>query len=166
MTREKLRQHQWDAKLLYLDALAQRCRRRFMEAAVLVGADVAQWPDLRRIGGPRVNCDVGHLIPFWDELCALYMAKFADLQLSMHELMENNSVTKPDTEAVFSQWIYWQMWPRMTEDDGLVRAVLRAVRCLPSENPERAANYLSIYLENLDLDVWMCAQNDVNGDYE
>ena len=164
MSREKLRKHQWDAKLFYLDALARRCRRRFIEAAVLIGADLEQWPDLGRIGGPRVNCDVGHLIPFWDELCAHYVTKFEQMQTSMLNIMEDNAAGVLTPEAIFSQWIHWQMWPRMTEDDGVVRAVLRAVRCLPSRNPERAAEYLSIYLEHLELNVWLAAQNEVNGD--
>lgn len=74
---DDLARHMQEARVAYLSALLDRCRRRFVEAARLVGAEVAQWPNLNVVG-VRTGVDVFDLLPFWDELCRRYRLERAE----------------------------------------------------------------------------------------
>lgn len=81
---DDLARHMQEARVAYLSALFDRCRRRFVEAARLVGADLAQWPNLNVVG-VRTGVDVFDLLPFWDELCRRYRFERAEAQLAMFD---------------------------------------------------------------------------------
>lgn len=134
MANDELPRHMHEARIVYLSALFDRCRRRFMDAVQLVGADIAQWPDLSEIG-VTTRVDLVELLPFWDELCRRYRAERAVVQLGMFD--EN-----PSAVEAFSRWIYWKFWPRLVEDDGAVRAVLRATGALPEADRATAGHWL------------------------
>lgn len=134
MGNDELPRHMHEARIVYLSALFDRCRRRFMDAVQLVGADIGQWPDLSEIG-VMTRVDLVELLPFWDELCRRYRAELAVVQLGMFE-------GNPSAVEAFSRWIYWKFWPRMTADDGAVRAVLRATGALPEADRPAAGHWL------------------------
>ena len=145
-----------EARVAYLAALFDRCRRRFVEAARLVGAELAQWPDLIVVG-VRTGVDVFDLLPFWDELCRRYLGERAAVQLT---LFDDN----PSAAEAFSRWVDWELWPLLGMDGGVVRAVLRATGALPTEDRATAGYYLVAHVRGMEIAPRLVALDPENLD--
>lgn len=153
-TAVELVRHMEEARVAYLSALFDRCRRRFVEAARLVGAEVAQWPNLTVVG-VRAGVDVFDLLPFWDELCRRYRQERAEAQI---ELFSDN----PSAAEAFSRWVYWELWPLLAMDGGVVRAVLRACGALPADDRATAGYYLVAHVRGMSIAPKMVALDPEN----
>ena len=156
-TADELTRHMHEARVAYLSALYDRCRRRFVEAARLVGAEVAQWPNLRIIG-VKTGVDVFDLLPFWDELCRCYRLERAEEQLT---LFDDN----PSAAEAFSRWVCWELWPLLAMDGGVVRAVLRACGALPTNDRATAGYFLVAHVRGMSIAPKMVALDPDNLDF-
>ena len=154
---DDLARHMPEARVAYLSALFDRCRRRFVEAARLVGAEVAQWPNLN-IVGVRIGVDVFDLLPFWDELCRRYRLERAEAQLAMFD-------DNPSAAEAFSRWVYWELWPLLGMDGGVVRAVLRATGALPADDRAAAGYYLVGHVRGMSIAPKLVALDPENLDF-
>lgn len=154
---DDLARHMWEARVAYLSALFDRCRRRFVEAARLVGVELAQWPNLTVVG-VRTGVDVFDLLPFWDELCRRYRAERAEAQ---NALFENN----PSAAEAFSRWVYWEVWPLIAMDGGVVCAVLRATGALPADDRATAGYYLVGHVRGMSIAPKFVALDPENLDF-
>lgn len=153
---DDLDRHMHEARVAYLSALFDRCRRRFVEAARLVGADLAQWPNLNVVG-VRTGVDVFDLLPFWDELCRRYRLERTEAQ---NALFEDN----PSAAEAFSRWVYWELWPLLGMDGGVVRAVLRATGALPDDDRAVAGYWLAGHVRGMNIAPRMVALDPENLD--
>lgn len=142
-TSDDLAQHMREARVAYLSALYDRCRRRFVEAVQLVGADLAQWPELTVVG-VTTGVDVVDLLPFWDELGRRYRQDPAATQMA---LFDDN----PSAAEAFSRWVYWECWPAITMENGVVRSVLRVCGALPAEDRVADGDYLVAHARGMNL---------------
>jgi hypothetical protein len=147
MNEAELRRFQQDAAATFLFSLHERCRRRFTNAARLVGADLAQWPSLTVIGA-REPVDLSPLLPFWDTVRDRYMSEMFDSQMQLFGRAE------PQCDQ-FSQFIHWRLWPRMASEDECVRNVLRVTGSLPSRDPQGASYALITYIAELPFHLTM-----------
>ncbi len=143
MSDAELRAHQQAAAIAYLTALHDRCRRRFLQAAWLVGADPAQWPHLAD-AGVTTSVELGALLPFWSVLCDRYRAKLFTPQSELFGPRE------PQIER-FSQFVHWRLWPLLASENECVRNVLRATGTLPARDRTGPAGALVIYMRELRL---------------
>ena len=130
-----------------LGSLFDRCRRKFVDAARLVGADLSQWPNLMVVGR-ETPVDLTELVPVWSELCHRYIAEKSTNQFNLF------SETMSARDA-FSQHIYWNLWPTLEKEAGVVRSVLRATGALPTKNKAEAGNFLVQYMRDMDMTARM-----------
>lgn len=154
---DDLVQHISEARLAYLSALFDRCRRRFVEASRLVGAELAQWPNLNVVG-VRTGVDVFDLLPFWDELCRRYRAERAVAQLAKFDY-------KPPAAEAFSRRVYWELWPLLGMEGGVVRAVRRATGALPPDDRATAGYYLVGHVRGMSIPPKLVALDPENLDF-
>jgi hypothetical protein len=139
----KLRAHQQAAAIAYLTALHDLCRRRFLQAARLVGADPAQWPHLAE-AGVTTSVELGPLLPFWSVLSDRCRAELFTPQIELFGPRE------PQIER-FSQFVHRCLWPLLASENECVRNVLRATGTLPARDRSGPAGALVIYMRELKL---------------
>lgn len=142
MSAATLRAHQQAAAIPYLTALHDRCRRRFLQAARLVGADPAQWPHLAG-AGVTTSIEMGPLLPFWSVLCDRYRAELFTPQSELFGPREPHER--------FSQFVHWRLWPLLASENECVRNVLRATGTIPARDRTGPAGALVLYMRELTL---------------
>jgi len=137
--------HQRVARLSYVNSLHELCARRFRDAAMLVGADLEQWPALRRWTEHRA--DLTHFDAAWKQVCDRYNAELYDPQLDLF--------LKEPPDEVFSRFVHWRLWPVLASDNECARNVLRVAGTLPCHNPADAGAALSLALAEWPLQMRM-----------
>ena len=156
MTSDAFRVHQRTGLVSYVGALAQTCIRRFRDSALLVGADLEQWPMMKNAYSERI--DLVRLAPFWTKVCDRYNREIYEPQLSLSlpskELLRLKE-EKVREEDVFSRFIHWRLWPIIASENECVRNVLRAVGFLPSQSPLCAADALAYFVEEMSFHASM-----------
>jgi len=145
VTLADLREHQRSSAASYLFALHECCRRRFRNAALLVGADTARWPGLDGLE-KNPSYDLRPLLSFWTEVVERYNAELFDPQIDLFR--------GPEAQLDrFSQFIHWRLWPVLAKENEVVRNVLRAAGSLPSKNRSRATSALVACITDLPFDL-------------
>ena len=143
MIPETLEVHQRTSLVAYVGSLYNTCVRRFRTAALLVGADLRQWPAIDRYMSTTVS--LAPFSPFWGRVCERYNREIFDPQWDLWP---------PATiEEAFSQFVYWRLWPLIASENECVRNVLRVAESLPSKSKTQAAHALVVYIDDLTLDV-------------
>lgn len=134
-------EHQRAARVAYLGSLHERCVRRFRDAALLVGAELAQWPAVQN--WPEHRAELGALGPFWTRVCERYNAGVYD---------PRPDLLRPDDapDDLFSRFVHWRLWPLLVSDNECTRNVLRATGSLPCRAPAAAGRALAAA-----MDAWL-----------
>jgi hypothetical protein len=145
MIPEALEVHQRTSLVAYVGSLYETCVRRFRTAALLVGADLRQWPAIDRHMSTTVN--LAPFTFFWGRVCERYNREIFDPQCDLWP--------PASTEEAFSQFVYWRLWPLMASENECVRNVLRVAGSLPSRSTSQAAQALSVYIDELTFHVDM-----------
>lgn len=145
-----LNTHQTASMVAYVGALAKTCVVRFRDSALLVGADLNQWPPIKEFFTRRI--DLWRLVPFWTQVCFRYNRDVYDPQAAVSFAANDiknvgREVTRED--EAFSRFIHWQLWPIIASENECVRNVLRSVDFLPSKNPQRAVEALVLYIDEM-----------------
>ena len=148
--------HMQEALVSYLAALFDRCRRRWVEAARLIGANLDQWPNLTVIG-PKERVDLFDLLPFWEALCHRYRTERAPPQADLF-------TDTPTAVEAFAAYIHWECWPTLGMDDGVVRAVLRACDVLAIGDRAAAGYYLAEHVRQMSMQPSLIARDPANHD--
>ena len=146
MIPEALEAHQATAMVAYVGALFQTCLRRFRDAALLVGADLRQWPAIERFMSTEV--DLAPFSPLWERVCNRYNLDIYDPQCDL--LLRSAPV-----EESFSRFIHWRLWPMVASENECVRNVLRAAGALPCKRDFDAVRALIVHIEGLTFKVEM-----------
>lgn len=145
-----LNAHQTASMVAYVGALAKTCVVRFRDSALLVGADLNQWPPINEFFTRRIN--LGRLVPFWTQVCFRYNRDVYDPQLAIsfaaNDIMNDGSEGIRE-DVIFTRFIYWRLWPIIASENECVRNVLRSVDFLPSQNPQRAVEALVLYIDEM-----------------
>jgi hypothetical protein len=146
MIPDALETHQRTSLVPYISSLFTRCVARFRSAALLVGADMRQWPAIDRYMSTSV--DLAPFADFWARVCNRYNR---DVFGSQSDLWQKSA----DLETEFSQFIHWRLWPLVASENECARNVLRIAGSLPSKSQEQAARALVVYIDDLTFDVDM-----------
>lgn len=141
-----------DAEELYresvrgaLASLAIRCCTRFARAADLVQLRDAEIAKLRRMGHSE-PIGTTLLYPAWRRLCARFLDERYDAQLALF----GKNLAEHRAER-FREFVYWELFPVLEEENELVRNVLRAVGGLPCTSKQDAADAVLQYFEEMTL---------------
>jgi DNA-binding GntR family transcriptional regulator len=127
-----------------LSSLVDRCARRFVSAADLVGVKGREIERLRR-SRYEGGTDLSRLLEGWDVLCTRYRRERYDAQASLIEDHGDQETRR------WSEFLYWELFPSLEQEDEFVRNVLRAVELLPSRSPARAAAAIRHHLQEITL---------------
>jgi hypothetical protein len=146
MIPEALEIHERSSLVPYMSSLYDRCVSRFRNAALLVGADLRQWPAMDRYTSSSV--DLAPFAVFWERVCKRYNCDVFD---SQHDLLRKSA----DLQTAFSQFIHWRLWPLVASENECARNVLRVAESLPSKSKAQAARALVVYIDDLSFDVDM-----------
>ena len=127
-----------------IQTLVIDCRRRFVGAAMLVGAQSEAISKLSALGIDQ-NFDLDALQPVWWYVCQRYMAERFSAQLFLFEPDE------PRVRCEWNQYVYGEAFPALFREDVVVRNVHRSIGALPTESPRDAvlANYH--FMKEMDL---------------
>lgn len=135
----------------YVGALAQTCIRRFRDSALLVGANLEQWPAIKESFSRRI--DLTRLAPFWSHVCLRYNRDVYDPQQAISFVTEDDPIKfareSMREDMIFSRFIYWRLWPIIASENECVRNILRSVDFLPSQDPRRAVEALTFYIDEM-----------------
>jgi len=146
MIPEGLEAHQATSMVAYVWALHQTCMRRFRGAAILVGADLRQWPAIENFMSTEV--DLAPFSLFWGRVCEKYNHDVYDRQC---DLLRR---TAPAEES-FSRFIHWRLWPMLASENECVRNMLRAAKALPCGREFDAVRALIVFIDGLTFEVDM-----------
>lgn len=156
MVPNKLIEYQYFSFTSHVGALAQRCIRRFRDAAVLVGVDLSQWPMIENWASHRIT--FYDMRSFWDVICEKYNKEIYDPQLILSFPTSEIAIfpyERVGEEDLFSQFVYWKLWPIIVSDNDCVRNLIRVIEYIPSKNPARAAECLVNYVEEMNFCIKM-----------
>lgn len=71
----------------------------------------------------------------------------------------------PSAADAFSRWAYWELWPSLGMDSGVVRAVLRATGALPTDDRAVASYYLVGHVRGMSIAPKLVALDRENLDF-
>ena len=141
MSLEQLQEHQFASRLNYLHSLHDDCLHKFRSAAMLVGADLKQWPNIDRFYDRTVN--LSPLTGFWDVVCDRYNREIFNGQRDLF--------VEDDPTILFSNFIYYRLWKALVSnrESEVTRNILRAVKTLPSHDHKLAATALTHHIREM-----------------
>lgn len=144
MTRDEFIEFQHDETRRALSDLVNDCKRRFLEAAKLVGI---RSPVIKGIEDALHNghVDMAPLLPAWEVICKRYRDERFDPQTSLFKDHHAESI------ELWGRFLYQELFPDLVQENEFVRNVLRAVQLLPCQSPPEAASALSHYLKEMSL---------------
>lgn len=127
-----------------LFSLVMTCRRRFLNAARLVELGSGAIDELTSFG-VDASVDLWPLIAPFGVLTERYVAQF----FSPQECLFPSLIEQQDQKWI--RYFHHVLVPHLIASDEVVRNVLRAVRALPSHQPDQAAIALSQYFAEMTL---------------
>jgi hypothetical protein len=147
MTLARLQEHQFVHRLNYLHYLHDDCLQKFRSAALLVGADLRQWPHIDRFYDRTVN--LSPLTGFWDIVCERYNREIFDSQ--------RDFFVDDEPIILFSEFIYHRLWRVLVSnsESEMTRNILRAVMTIPSNDHKFAASALVHHIREMRFNVQM-----------
>ena len=127
-----------------LSSLLDNCIRRFRLAGNLVGID---GPVFKKIcdAGYTGNIDLSPLYGAWEVICTRYRQERFDQQSSLFK------DHKAESLELWGQFLHWELFPHLLQENEFVRNVLRAVGLLPCGSKHEAASALSHHLSEMSL---------------
>jgi hypothetical protein len=146
MIPEAPKAHQATSMVAYVGSLYRTCLHRFRDAALLVGADLRQWPAIDAFMSTEV--DLAPFSPFWGRVCDRYNCDICDPQ---RDLLRRSA----PVEESFSQFIHWRLWRMLASENECVRNVLRGAGVLPCNHEFDAVRALIVYIDGLTFTVDM-----------
>ena len=147
MTLERLQEHQFASRLNYLHSLHDDCLQKFRSAALLVGADLTQWPHIDKFYDRTVN--LSPLTRFWDTVCERYNREIFDSQRDLF--------VEDEPTILFSKFIYHRLWRALVSnrESEVTRNILRAVMTIPSNDHKLAASALVHHIREMQFNIQM-----------
>lgn len=118
-----------------LFSLFMSCRSRFLDSARLLevyGPSIDALAD----AGVTKTVNLDPLLPSYQVLAKRYFDETFSPQLSVFPDLADTE------EAKWSKFFYWALMPVLTQNDSVVRNVLRATLAIPCKSPEAAAHAL------------------------
>ncbi len=125
-----------------LSYLIMECRRKFLRGAELVEVRSVVIERLTHFGYKDLE-DLDQLNPAWDCLCNRFMKERFDPQMLLFE--DHDKAMKKS----WGEFIYWEICPKLLEDDEVVRNILRASGGLPCKSKQNAGLFLYSYISEM-----------------
>ncbi|RJP24371.1 MAG: hypothetical protein C4520_04195 [Candidatus Abyssobacteria bacterium SURF_5] len=141
MTVEELARLQQKQAGQALYSLFMKCRRRFLRSAELLcirSESIGKLQDLEAT-------DMTPLVSVWEAICGRYLAERYTPQLPLFQ--DHDTETREDWE----KFINLEMFPRLVNEDEVVRNILRAMGGLPCKSPRGAASAVCSYIDEMVL---------------
>lgn len=145
---DEFRKYQREGATANLFSLVMSCRRKFLNAARLLELN-SQSIDRLSAFGVSTPIDLWPLLNPFIDLTERYVEHFFSPQDNLfHTHMERQ-------DEQWSKYFHQILVPHVLANDEAVRNILRAVRALPSKDPEKAALALSNYFKETTLpETW------------